>query len=61
LVEVPSSTITAQPVINYSRAGLRRLTTQLTLERNVDIAGVTGDLRDVIRRASGVAASHNRR
>lgn len=56
LVEVPSSTITAQPVINYSRAGLRRLSTQLTLERNVDIAGITGDLSDVIRRASGVAA-----
>lgn len=55
LVEVPSNTITAQPVINYSRAGLRRLTTQLTIERNIDVTSLTSELNDVVRRATGVA------
>lgn len=55
LVEVPSNAITSQAVINYSRAGLRRLTIQLTLERNVDITTITTELNDVLRRAAGVA------
>lgn len=56
LVEVPSNSITGQPVINFSRAGLRRVTTQLTLERNIDVMGLTSELSDVMRRAAGVAA-----
>lgn len=55
LVEVPSSAITGHPVVNYSRAGLRRITVQLTLERNINLESVTQELADVVRRATGVA------
>lgn len=55
LVEVPSSTITGTAVINFSRAGLRRIPVQLTIERDGDIASITQELGDVVRRTSGVA------
>ena len=55
LVEVPSSTIMGTVVINYSRAGLRRISVQLTIERDGDIAAITQELADVVRRTTGVA------
>ena len=54
IVEIPSSVITNGPIINYTRAGLRRITIRITLERNIDIETVVRDLTDVLRRTPHV-------
>jgi small conductance mechanosensitive channel len=55
IVEIPSSVITNGPIINYTRAGLRRITIRITLERNIDIETVVRDLTDVLRQTPHVA------
>lgn len=54
IVEIPSSVITNSPIINYTRAGLRRITIRITLERNIDIETIVRDLTDVLRRTPHV-------
>jgi small conductance mechanosensitive channel len=54
IVEIPSSVITNNPIINYTRAGLRRITIRITLERNIDIETIVRDLTDVLRRTPHV-------
>ena len=55
IVEIPSSIITNGPIINFTRAGLRRITIRMTIERNIDIETVMRDLTDVLRRTPHVA------
>ncbi|NBU63545.1 MAG: hypothetical protein EBS29_03425 [Chloroflexia bacterium] len=55
VVEIPNSIITNGPIINYSRAGLRRISVCLTIERNIDIETFVSDLTDVLRRTPHVA------
>ena len=55
IVEIPSSVITNGSIINYTRAGLRRITIRITLERNIDIETVVRDLTDVLRQTPHVA------
>ena len=55
IVEIPSSVITNSPIINYTRAGLRRIAIRITLERNIDIETIVRDLTDVLRRTPHVA------
>jgi small conductance mechanosensitive channel len=55
VVEIPSSIITNSPIINYTRAGLRRIAIRLTIERNIDIETTVRDLTNVLRRTPHVA------
>lgn len=54
IVEIPSSVITNNSIINYTRAGLRRITIRITLERNIDIETIVRDLTDALRRTAHV-------
>lgn len=54
-ISIPSNAISANPITNHTRSGMRRITLQLTLPRSTKIESLLKELPDILQRTTAIA------
>jgi small-conductance mechanosensitive channel len=54
-ISIPSNAISANPITNHTRSGMRRITLQLTLPRGTQLESILSELPDVLQRTTAIA------
>jgi small-conductance mechanosensitive channel len=54
-ISIPSNAISANPITNHTRSGLRRVTLQITLPRGTNLESILAELPDVLQRTAAIA------
>jgi small conductance mechanosensitive channel len=54
-ISIPSNAISANPITNHTRSGMRRITLQLTLPRGTPLEQILTQLPDVLQRTTAIA------